>query len=113
MRASCSRPALRARATQEWLAALNAANVPCGPINDIGQVFAEPQVVHRGMRIDLPHPTAGKVPGVRNPINYSRTPLEYRMAPPLLGEHTDAVLEAELGLDSAERARLRAVGAIR
>ena len=79
----------------------------------LGQVFAEPQIVHRGMRIDLPHPTAGKVPGVRNPINYSRTPLEYRMAPPLLGEHTDAVLEAELGLDSAERARLRAVGAIR
>jgi len=105
--------ALRKHPTRWWLDALNAANVPCGPINEIGQVFAEPQVVHRGMRIDLPHPTAGKVPGVRNPINYSRTPLEYRMAPPLLGEHTDAVLEAELGLDSAERARLRAAGAIR
>jgi crotonobetainyl-CoA:carnitine CoA-transferase CaiB-like acyl-CoA transferase len=105
--------ALREHPTRWWLDALNAANVPCGPINEIGQVFAEPQIVHRGMRIDLPHPTAGKVPGVRNPINYSRTPLEYRMAPPLLGEHTDAVLEAELGLDSAERARLRAVGAIR
>lgn len=104
--------ALRTRTTRDWLAALNAANVPCGPINDIGQVFAEPQIVHRGMRIDLPHPTAGRVPGVRNPINYSRTALEYRMAPPLLGEHTEAVLGAELGLGSGECARLRALGAI-
>ncbi|HNR22739.1 MAG TPA: CaiB/BaiF CoA-transferase family protein [Steroidobacteraceae bacterium] len=105
--------ALRAHPTRWWLDALNAANVPCGPINEIGQVFAEPQIVHRGMRIDLPHPTAGTVPGVKNPINYSRTPLEYRSAPPLLGEHTDTVLEAELGLDSTELARLRAAGAIR
>ncbi|MGD9599868.1 MAG: CaiB/BaiF CoA transferase family protein [Steroidobacteraceae bacterium] len=104
--------ALRGRSTRDWLAALNAAQVPCGPINDIGAVFAEPQVVHRGMRIDLPHPTAGSVPGVRNPINYSRTAIEYRDAPPLLGQHTDAVLEAELGLDSAARARLRGAGAI-
>ncbi|MBX3693703.1 MAG: CoA transferase [Steroidobacteraceae bacterium] len=104
--------ALRTRTTRDWLAALNAANVPCGPINDIGQVFAEPQIVHRGMRIDLPHPTAGRVPGVRNPINYSRTALEYRMAPPLLGEHTEAVLGTELGLGSGECARLRALGAI-
>jgi len=104
--------ALRERSTRDWLAALNDAQVPCGPINDIGEVFAEPQIVHRGMRIDLPHPAAGTVPGVRNPINYSRTALEYRDAPPLLGQHTDAVLEAELGLDSAARARLRAAGAI-
>lgn len=105
--------ALRTRSTQDWLAALNAANVPCGPINDIGQVFAEPQVVHRGMRIDLPHPTAGSVPGVRNPIRYSRTAIEYSDAPPLLGQHTDEVLEAELGLGPEERGRLREAGAIR
>jgi crotonobetainyl-CoA:carnitine CoA-transferase CaiB-like acyl-CoA transferase len=105
--------ALRARTTHEWLEALNAAKVPCGPINDIGEVFAEPQVIHRGMRIDLPHPTAGHVPGVRSPINYSRTAIEYREAPPLLGQHTDQVLEAELGLDSVERARLRGAGVIR
>ena len=105
--------ALRTRTTRDWLAALNAAKVPCGPINDIGEVFAEPQVVHRGMRIELPHPTAGHVPGVRNPINYSRTVIEYREAPPLLGQHTDQVLEAELGLGSVERARLREAGVIR
>ncbi len=105
--------ALRARSTRDWLAALNAANVPCGPINDIGQVFAEPQVVHRGMRIDLPHPTAGTVPGVKNPINFSRTAIEYRVAPPMLGEHTDQVLEAELGLGPDARRRLREAGAIR
>lgn len=105
--------ALRARGTHDWLAALHAANVPCGPINDIGQAFAEPQVIHRGLRIDLPHPTAGQVPGVKNPINYSRTGLEYRLAPPLLGEHTDQVLEAELGLDSAQRTHLREAGVIR
>jgi crotonobetainyl-CoA:carnitine CoA-transferase CaiB-like acyl-CoA transferase len=105
--------AMRARTTREWLATLNAANVPCGPINDIGQVFAEPQVVHRGMRIDLPHPTAGQVPGVKNPINYSRTGLEYRDAPPLLGQHTDQVLEAELGLGFADRSCLREAGIIR
>ena len=104
---------LRARGTRDWLAALNAANVPCGPINDIGQVFAEPQVIHRGLRIDLPHPTAGRVPGVKNPINYSRTAIEYREAPPLLGQHTGEVLEAELGLDSAQIARLREAGVIR
>ena len=65
------------------------------------------------MRIELPHPTAGRVPGVKNPINYSRTAIEYRAAPPLLGQHTDEVLEAELGLGSAERGRLREAGVIR
>ncbi|MGH8310220.1 MAG: CaiB/BaiF CoA transferase family protein, partial [Steroidobacteraceae bacterium] len=63
---------MRLRTTREWLAALNAANVPCGPINDIGQAFAEPQVRHRGLRIDLAHPLAGTVPLVANPINLSR-----------------------------------------
>lgn len=103
---------LRERGTRAWLEALSAANVPCGPINDIGQAFAEPQIVHRGMRIDLPHPLAGKVPGVRNPINYSRTPLEYVLAPPLLGEHTAEVLAGELGLDDEAIGRLRAAGAV-
>lgn len=102
-----------ARTTRDWLERLNAAGVPCGPINDIGQAFAEPQVIHRGMRIDLPHPTAGSVPGVKNPINYSRTPIEYTQAPPLLGQHTDDVLAAELGLDDEQRARLREAGVIR
>ena len=76
---------LAARTTRDWLARLEAAQVPCGPINDLAQVFAEPQVRHRGLRLDLPHPTAGRAPGVRNPVRFSRTSLEYERAPPPLG----------------------------
>jgi crotonobetainyl-CoA:carnitine CoA-transferase CaiB-like acyl-CoA transferase len=103
---------LQTKSTAAWLELLRAANVPCGPINDLAQVFAEPQVQHRGMRIDLPHPTAGSVPGVRNPAIFSRTPLEYRRAPPELGADTEAVLRDRLGLQPARLAELRAMGAI-
>lgn len=103
---------MRLKTTREWLAALNAANVPCGAINDIGQAFAEPQVRHRGLRIDLAHPLAGTVPLVANPINLSRTPLEYRLAPPLLGQHTDEVLSERLGYTAERIAKLRTVRAI-
>lgn len=103
---------LRMRTTGQWLTALRAANVPCGPINDLAQVFSEPQVRHRGMRIELPHPTAGTVPGVRNPAVFSRTALEYRKAPPELGADTDSVLADRLGLDADRRAELRDLGAI-
>jgi crotonobetainyl-CoA:carnitine CoA-transferase CaiB-like acyl-CoA transferase len=103
---------LRARSTAQWLALLRAANVPCGPINDLAQVFAEPQVRHRGMRIDLPHPTAGSAPGVRSPVLFSRTPLEYRRAPPPLGADTDAVLGEKLRLTAENLADLREIGAI-
>ena len=89
-----------------------AAQVPCGPINDIAQAFAEPQVRHRGVRIDLPHPLAGTVPQVRNPARFSRSALEYSRAPPLLGEHTEAVLAERLGLSAAELRELRASGAL-
>ena len=104
---------LRARGTQEWLGALRAASIPCGPINDLAQVFGEPQVIHRQLKISLPHPTAGQAPGVRNPIRYSRSELEHRLAPPLLGEHTQAVLEERLGLGAAEVRRLRERGIVR
>jgi crotonobetainyl-CoA:carnitine CoA-transferase CaiB-like acyl-CoA transferase len=100
------------RTTGEWLRQLREANVPCGPINDLAQVFAEPQVVHRGMRIDLPHPTAGTAPGVRNPAVFSRTALQYRQAPPELGADTAAVLRERLGLEPARLAELRRNGAI-
>jgi crotonobetainyl-CoA:carnitine CoA-transferase CaiB-like acyl-CoA transferase len=103
---------LRARTTQAWLEQLRAANVPCGPINDLAQVFAEPQVRHRGMRIDLPHPAAGTVPGVRNPALFSRTPLEYRRAPPALGADTEAVLGEKLGLERVRLDELRKMGVI-
>jgi len=104
--------ALAAQPTRHWLATLRAADVPCGPINDLAQVFDEPQVRHRGLRIDLPHPTAGSVPGVRNPILYSRTPMRYERAPPLLGADTDAVLSERLGLDAERLAGLRSRGIV-
>lgn len=94
-----------------WSEALEAAGVPCGPINDIAQVFDDPHVQHRGMRIELPHPTAGKVPLVASPIKLSRTPVEHRAAPPLLGQHTDEVL-AGIGLDEQAIAALRAQGVV-
>ena len=103
---------LRSRPTAQWLARLREANVPCGPINDLAQVFAEPQIRHRGMRIDLPHPTAGSVPGVRHPALFSRTPLEYRLAPPELGADTESVLADRLGLGPERLAELRRAGAI-
>jgi len=95
-----------------WSEALEAAGVPCGPINDLAQVFEDPQVRHRGMRIELPHPAAGKVSLVASPMKLSRTPVEHRSAPPMLGEHTDEVLEQSLGLRPDEIAALRASGVV-
>jgi crotonobetainyl-CoA:carnitine CoA-transferase CaiB-like acyl-CoA transferase len=103
---------LRTRSTREWLAALDAAQVPCGPINDLAQVFAEPQVVHRELRLDLPHPTAGSAPGVRNPVRFSRTAIRHERAPPPLGADTATELQARLGLDDATLADLAARGII-
>jgi crotonobetainyl-CoA:carnitine CoA-transferase CaiB-like acyl-CoA transferase len=103
---------LRQRTTREWLALLEAAQVPCGPINDIAQVFGEPQVRHRRLRLDLPHPTAGQVPGVSNPVRFSRTAIEYERAPPALGADTARELKARLGLDDQVLADLLARGVI-
>ena len=80
------------RTTAEWIAALEAEAVPCGPINRLDQVFADPQVQARQMKISLPHPAFGAVPLVANPIRLSASPVQYRIAPPGLGEHTDEVL---------------------
>ena len=103
---------VKMRTTDEWTTACDAAQVPCGPINTLDQVFSDPQVVHRGMRIDLPHPLSGTVPQVRNPIVFSDTPLEYHNAPPLLGEHTARVLKERLGYDNAKIADLASRGVI-
>ena len=105
-------PLLRQRSTHAWVEALEDAGVPCGPINRLGEVFADPQVRHRGMRIDLPHALAGSVPLVANPIRLSASPLEYASAPPLLGQHTNEILHELLGLPQAELARLRDQGVI-
>ncbi|MFA7269279.1 MAG: CaiB/BaiF CoA-transferase family protein [Sterolibacterium sp.] len=96
------------RSTADWMAALEEVGVPCGPINNLAQVFADPQVVARGLKIDLPHPLAGTVPLVANPIRLSETPVEYRRPPPLLGEHTRSVLTELLGVDAARLAALAA-----
>jgi crotonobetainyl-CoA:carnitine CoA-transferase CaiB-like acyl-CoA transferase len=101
-----------ARSTREWLDLLEAAGVPNGPINDLAQVFEEPQVKARGVRIELDHPVAGQLPLVASPMRFSGTPLEYKLAPPVLGEHTDAVLAGLLGKSEAEIARLRSAGIV-
>ncbi len=103
---------MRTRTQREWLDALEPESVPCGPINRLDQVFADPQVAARGMRIDMPHPLAGTVPQVPSPLKLSATPLTYDRAPPLLGQHTARVLEERLHIDAAERARLSAAGVI-
>ena len=96
----------------QWLSVLEAVGVPCGPINDLAQIFADPQTRHRGTRIDLPHAEAGTVPGVANPIRYVGHPHDYPGGAPVLGQHTDAVLADVLGLDAGEIARLRAAGVV-
>jgi len=85
------------RTTREWIDALEAAAVPCGPINRLDEVFADPQVVARGLRIDLPHPLAGKVPLVANPVRFSASPVDHGRPPPLRGQHTDEVVAEWLG----------------
>lgn len=100
------------KTTAEWVAQLEQVGVPCGPINDLAQVFADPQVQARGLAIELPHPLAGKVPQVGSPIRLSKTPVEYRSAPPLLGEHTDQVLRQVLGLSATNVAALKEAGVI-
>ncbi len=89
------------RTSADWIAALEAAGVPCGPINRIDEVFADPQVVARGLHIELPHPLAGTVPLVANPIRLSGSPVAYQRPPPLLGEHTAEVLAQWLGAPTA------------
>jgi len=100
------------RTKKEWVELLEAAGVPNGPINDIAQVFAEPQVQARGVKIELEHAVAGKLPMVASPMRFSGTPLEHKLAPPVLGQHTDEVLRELLGMNAAQIAALRAEEAI-
>ena len=100
------------RSTAEWIAALEALAVPCGPINSLADVFADPQVQARGLKVTMPHPVAGQVALVASPIKLSATPVDYRLPPPMLGEHTDDILSAALGLDAQAIAGLRASGVV-
>ena len=98
------------RSTHDWVELLEGAGVPNGPINDIAQVFEEPQVKARGIRIEADHPVAGRLPMVASPMRFSATPLEHAVAPPVLGQHTDEILRTLLGKSAAEIAKLRADG---
>jgi formyl-CoA transferase len=103
---------VRQRGRAEWIALLEAVGVPCGPINDIGEVFDNPQVKAREVAIELPHPAAGTVKLVRNPIRMSRTAATSDKAPPLLGQHTDEVLRDVLGKSAVEIEALREKGVL-
>jgi crotonobetainyl-CoA:carnitine CoA-transferase CaiB-like acyl-CoA transferase len=100
----------RERPTADWLALLDAAEVPCGPINDVAAAFASPQAAAREMTVDVEHPALGLVRQVGVPFALSATPATIRTAPPLAGEHTIELL-GELGYRGDEVARLLAEGA--
>ena len=102
---------MKTRTRADWLAALEAAKVPCGPINNLAEVFADPQVRARGMTTEIAHPLSKSVRLVASPMRLSATPVQYRRAPPLLGQHTSEVLR-ELGLATAEIDALRAAGTV-
>ena len=102
---------LKLRSRADWLTALEAAKVPCGPINDLADVFADPQVRERGMTVSLAHPHSDALELVASPMKLSATPVQLRRPPPLLGQHTDEVL-AEMGIDAARRQQLRQLGVI-
>jgi crotonobetainyl-CoA:carnitine CoA-transferase CaiB-like acyl-CoA transferase len=98
--------------TGHWVAALEGVGVPAGPINSLDAVFDDPQVRARDMRVELPHPVAGTVPLVANPLRLSQTPVSYRSAPPLLGAHTREILAERLGMSEAHIEKLRVQGVI-
>jgi len=89
------------RGMNEWMLLLESANVPCGPINTIPQVYDDPQVQHRGMRVQLQHPS-GPISLLASPLRFSGTPVSYEVPPPLLGQHTREVLEKVLGMSEAQ-----------
>ena len=103
---------VRQRPSRDWIDSLSRAGVPCGPINDLRQVFEDPQVLHRGIRIEIPHPAGVPCPTVASPMRFSSTPVEYDMPPPTLGQHTREVLSGTLGLSEGEIDELAARGVI-
>ena len=102
---------LKTRGMQQWASLLDAAGVPCSPINTIPQVFEDEQVRHRGMLLDIAHPSAGSVPQIRSPMRFAQAALSFDKAPPLLGQHTDEVL-AELGFDAQQISAWNSAGVI-
>jgi crotonobetainyl-CoA:carnitine CoA-transferase CaiB-like acyl-CoA transferase len=105
-------PIMAGRTSRDWISALESAGVPCGPINSLDQVFADPQVRHRGMAVHLDHPLADDLNLVANPIRLSKTPIAYDRAPPLLGADTAEILRDWLGVSDAELAKFKENGVI-
>jgi crotonobetainyl-CoA:carnitine CoA-transferase CaiB-like acyl-CoA transferase len=106
--------AMQQHPTRWWLDKLEALGIGCGPINRLSDVFADPQVAARGAVVEMPHAASAdaKVKVVANPVRLSETPVDYRIAPPLLGEHTGQVLHELLGLGAQAVAELRAKGVV-
>jgi formyl-CoA transferase len=102
----------RKKSKTEWIALLEKANVPCGPINNFKEVFENEQVIARKVQINVPHPTAGNMKLVASPMKLSKTPTEVRMAPPTLGQHTTEILHERLKLTDESIASLRDKGII-
>jgi len=108
-------PVMRTHPTDWWVDRLETLKIGCGPINTLAQVFADPHVQARGVVVEMPHaslPPGGTVKVISNPVRLSETPADYRLPPPLLGQHTDEVLKQALGLDDTKLAELRAKGVI-
>ncbi|MES2536859.1 MAG: CaiB/BaiF CoA-transferase family protein [Pseudomonadota bacterium] len=103
---------LREKTMLEWIAVLEPANVPCGPIYNLDQVFEDPQVRHRNLKSVIPHAAGGSAPNIASPLRFSGTPVTYEKAAPLLGQHTSEILERLAGLSPAEVDMLRAKGVL-
>src|SRR5262245_27892850 len=100
------------RSNDEWLTLLNSAGVPCAPVQTVDQVFKAPQVLHREMLVEVEHPTVGTIHMAGIPVKFSLTPASVRLAPPLLGQHTEEVLATWLGMNGEEIAELKSKAVI-
>ncbi len=105
-------PVMKTKTTKEWVAALEALKIGCGPINTLSDVFADPHVQARGCVVEMQHASGETVKVIANPVRLSETPPSYRSPPPVLGEHTESVLGGQLGLSAAEIAALREKGVV-
>ncbi|WP_456300181.1 CaiB/BaiF CoA transferase family protein [Roseococcus microcysteis] len=103
-------PLTKSKTTSEWVEALEALKIACGPINTLEQVFADPHVQARGMRVKMPHASGQEIEVIANPVKLSATPPDYRVPPPVLGQHTEEVLRGLLGMEAAEVAALKEKG---
>jgi crotonobetainyl-CoA:carnitine CoA-transferase CaiB-like acyl-CoA transferase len=105
-------PVMQRYTTVEWVEKLEALKIGCGPINKLSEVFADPHVVARGMVVQMPHGSGADVKVIANPVRLSATPTDYRISPPLLGEHNEEVLGGLLGYSDAELAEMKDRGLI-